>query len=77
MTFDTMYVTYDDKSDTVYRLKPNPDAPPGTGFSYGAVLEWCDCRENDWLGYFFVAPECLKDISEMFARASNDYEEKT
>jgi len=62
-------ITYESHTeDASYRLRPNPDCPAGQGFKYGAVLEWTD-DGKEWKGYFFIAPEAIKDLAEMFTKA--------
>ena len=55
---------------TAYRLKPNPDAPPSTGFTRGAVMEWSD--GDKWCGNFFIAPEALEAMGIALTEAAKD-----
>jgi hypothetical protein len=72
MAIDTIFETHADE-DTIYRLIPNPDSEPGTGFRGGAVLQWRDrsSKDDKWNDHFFVSPAAFSDMSEMFARAAD------
>lgn len=66
-------ITYhSNDADTSYRLRPNPDAEPGTGFVHGAVLEWSDHMDSSWNGYFFVSPEAMEALGLALIEAAKD-----
>lgn len=62
--------SYTDEYGTTYRLSPNPDGPANSGFSYGAVLEWCDDSKSEFKGTMFIPAEAFPAISKMFEDAS-------
>lgn len=66
-------VTYEcHEADTAYRIRPNPDAPPGEGYKHGAVMEWMDDPKDGWSGYFFIAPEAIEAMALAFNKAAED-----
>lgn len=70
--YDIEFVT-SKNGDAAYRLRPNPDAPPGDGYNSGAVLEHRDIRAlGNWHNYFFIAPEDLGSLSRMLAEADKE-----
>jgi len=67
-------VTYEcHEADTSYRLAPNPDAPPGAGFSHGATL-FHDDGSGNWVlkTQFFIAPEALEALGLALLEAAKD-----
>ena len=56
-------------ADTIYRVKPNPDADFGS--DCGIVLEWSD-DGKEWRGHFFVPPEVVNLLAEAIIKCRDD-----
>jgi hypothetical protein len=59
MATETHKIIYGDQ--TSYRVRPNPDSPPGD--RSGVVLEWSD-DGTEWKQYFFIAPDLADEVAD-------------
>ena len=74
MAIKVSYTLVGENFDTIYRLKPNPDAEPECGYEYGGVLELNN--GDEWDGYFFMPLEVLRDLHVALGKILEEVDKK-
>lgn len=69
---DTLFQAYGD--DTRYLLEPNSDAPPGSGFTWGADLSVFDTSRapHKLISKIFIEPKVLSALGSAINIAAKD-----